>query len=506
MGLDLVRATTSSIGLSPGLHRRAGATMPTGAGMSLGDFDAVLDMIAGGGQPSYTGKLVSPKSALSISAVWACVSVLSDDFATLPLPVYRRIIPGESREEARDHYLWPLLNESANPRMSSNRFQAVMELWRQLWGNTYAEIETNGRGQITALWPWRPDRVKVWPSDPSDPRSRINYTYIPLDRRKPLITVSEDHILHIRNTSLDGITGLSPIEVHRQTLGTSMAMTEHEGRFYSNGAVIKGVLTHPSKLGPKAEQSLRESLRQYIGLSNSHRMMILEEGMEYKEIGMKMGDAQFVESMNLSINDIARIFKVPAHRINQLDKATNNNIEQLAMEYVQYTLGPNATRWTAEIHHSCLSAREQDSNTPGSVFVGPDYSYLLAADSAARAQFYVALANTGAFAPDNIRHKEGLNPLPGGIGKIPRVNQASIPLGSELASGKRAPTPSPSPSPTSSPAPSPAPEKKPAEPSNPPKKKKKKALAWVEIDDDTEFVEVDETAAETQEVGILTAV
>lgn len=409
--------------------------------MSISDFDAVLDMFAGGGTPSYTGKLVSPRNALSVSSCWACVNVLADDWATLPLLTYRWLKPGESREEARDHYLWPLFTEEANPRMSSHRFKKVMETWRQLWGNAYAEVEMNGRGQVIALWPWRPDRVKVWPLNPDDVRSPLMYTYFPKDRTKEPVTLSEDRILHVRHTSLDGMIGLSPIEVFRQQFGLQMAMTEHAGRFYANGATLRGVLKHPGKLGDKAYESLKESVdEKYVGLANAHRMMILEEGMDYKEIGLKMEDAQFIESMNFNVTDSARIYKVPPHRIGQLDRSTNNNIEQQAMEYVQYTLGPNAANWCGEIHCSLLSARERDS-----IFTEPDYTYLLTADHSARAAYYTALGNLAAVSPDDVRHLEGWNPLPNGLGKIPRAPVNTAPLGSEVASGNRSNAPEPKP-------------------------------------------------------------
>lgn len=392
--------------------------------MSISDFDGVLDMIAGGA-PSYTGKLVSPRNALAISAVWACVDGLSKDWATLPVHTYRWIEPGVSKEQARDHYLWRLFMEEANPRMSAFRFKRVMEAWRNLWGNAYAEIEMNGRGQVTALWPWRPDRVKVWLENLNDVRSRIFYSYIPLDRSKKPVTLSQDNMLHVRGVSLDGITGLSPVEVHRQTMGLSLAMTEHAGRFYGNGAVVKSILTHPGKLSDKGFESLKASMDQYTGLANSWRMMILEEGLQYKDIGMKLADAQFIESQNLTGQDICRIYGYPAHKAGFLDRATNNNIEQLAMEYVQYGLGPNAANWCGEIHSSLLSARERDS-----VFTEPNFRYLLAADHAARAAFYQALGNLGAYSPDDIRHDEGRNPLPNGVGKLPRVMINTEPIGS----------------------------------------------------------------------------
>lgn len=401
--------------------------------MSITDFDSVLDMIAGGGAPSYTGKLVSPRNALSVSACWACVNVLADDFATLPLLTYRWIQPGVSREEARDHYLWPLFTEEVNPRMSAHRFKKTLESWRQLWGNAYAEIEMNGRGQVVALWPWRPDRVKVWPEDPSDVRTRIFYTYFPVDKTKKPITLGEEQMLHVRHTSLDGIIGLSPVEVFRQQLGLSMAMTEHAARFYSNGAVISGILKHPGKLSEKAQQSLGESMKQYRGVANSHRMMILEEAMDYQDIGMKMEDAQFIQSMNFQISDIARIYKVPPHRVGELERSTNNNIEQQALEYVVYTLTPNAANWCGEIHCSLLSGRERQS-----IFVQPDYTYSLPADHAARAAYYSALGQLAAVSPDDVRHSEGWNPLPGGIGKLPRAPLNTAPLGTPEADNPEA--------------------------------------------------------------------
>lgn len=406
--MDLVRATRQAI------ERR----------MSIADLDGVLDMFAGGGAPSYSGKLVSPRNALGVSAVWACVQGLAKDFATLPILTYRWLDPGTSKEQARDHYLWPLLTEEANSRMSAHRFKKVMETWRQLWGNAYAEVETNGRGQVIALWPWRPDRVKVWPEDRSDVRSRIFYSYYPVGGGKP-ITLGQDNMLHVRGVSLDGVTGLSPVEIHRQTIGLQLAMTEHAARFFSNGAVIKGVLEHPGKVGDKGMESLRSSMDEYRGLSNSHRMLILEEGMEYKEIGMKLADAQFLENQNYTGEDICRIYGYPAHRAGFLERATNNNIEQLAMEYVQYGLGPNAADWCGEIHCSLLSARERDS-----IFTEPNFKYLLAADHQARAAFYQALGNLGAYSPDDIRHDEGRNPLPGGVGKLPRVMINTEPIGS----------------------------------------------------------------------------
>src|SRR5882724_950250 len=171
--------------------------------MTIADFDSILDMIAAGGAPTYTGKAVSPKSAMSVAACWDCVNVLADDLATLPFLTYQWLKAGESRDEARQHYLWDLLYHEVNPRMTAFRFKKVMETWRNLWGNAYAEIEINGRGQVTALWPLRSDRVSVWSADPSDPRAPIWYQYTPINRNIDPINIPEDRMLHIRHTSMD---------------------------------------------------------------------------------------------------------------------------------------------------------------------------------------------------------------------------------------------------------------------------------------------------------------
>ncbi len=394
--------------------------------MSLSDFDAILDMLASGGSPSYTGKMVGPRNAMGVIAVWDCVSILADDFAALPLPVNRWIEPGVSREQARDHYLWHLFMEEANPHLSAFEFKQSMEAWRNLWGNCYAEMEMNGRGQIVNLWPWRPDRVKVWLENPNDPRSNVWYSYIPMNTNQKPITLPADRMFHVRNISLDGIVGMSPIEVHRQTLGISMAQTENRGRFYGNGMTVKGSLTHPGKISDKALNSLKDSMKEYTGLQNSHRLLILEEGMEYKDVGMKMDDAQWVEDNKMTGHDICRIFKMPLHKVGYMEDATNNNIEQLSIDYVACTRIPIDTNWCGRIHHSMLSARDMKT-----IFVDPDYSKLMMADATARAAYYNAMKYI--LSPDQILNKEGYNPLPNGLGKFPRVPLNTAPMDSEAA-------------------------------------------------------------------------
>ncbi len=390
------------------------AAQQVGAGLSIADLDRMMDMAYGGGS-TYTGKLVSQTTALAVSAVWACVNVLADDVATLPLLTYRQLDDGSSglqakRERALDHYLWGLLQKETNPELSAFRFKQLMQSWIGLWGNAYAEIEISGRGQVTALWPWRPDRVTV--SRQGSATGPLQYTYRMQSGEK--FTVPHERMLHLRGMGVDGVMGLSPIEVHRQTIGYSMAVQEHGARFFSNGARPLGILEHPGALGDKAKASLKQSWdEEHQGLSNAHRMAILEEGMKYHEVGMSMVNAQYIESANLSAEDIARIYKIPQHRIGLLQRSTNSNIEQQALEYTAYTLGPIAENWVQECEFALLSPRERQN-----VHLEFNFRHLLRGDMKSQAEFYGAMRDRGVVNADEIRDEVmGWNAQDGGLGQ-----------------------------------------------------------------------------------------
>ncbi len=400
------------------MHLVRRAAQQVGAGLSLSDFDRVLDSMYGG-QPSYSGKLVSQQSALAVSAVWSCVNILSGDIATLPFLTYRYVKDG--REPAKDHYLWSLLLEEANPEMTAFRFKQAMQAWLCLWGNAYAEIETSGRGQVIALWPWRPDRVKVT----REANGRLYYAYKKKDGSY-FPAVPQDRMLHLRGFSADGVMGLSPIEVHRQTIGLQLAIIEHGGRLFGNGARPLGILTHKGKLSEKAEKNLKESwMSAHEGLANAHRVAILEEGLNYTEVGMKPVDAQYVQTAGLTNEDICRIFNMPQHRIGASTKTeTNSNIEQHGLEYVQYTLGPLGTNWHQEIEASCLSERERKE-----ILVRPNYRSLLRGDHGTMATFISNLTDRGHINSDEVREEFlDMNPLPDGLGKdyYKAVNMAPV--------------------------------------------------------------------------------
>ena len=377
--------------------------------MSLSDFDRVLDSMYGG-QPSYTGKLVSQTGSLALSTVWSCINVLSGDIATLPFLTYQYVENG--KKPARNHYLWSLLQEEANPELTAWRFKQMMQVWLSLWGNAYAEIQISNRGQVSALWPWRPDRVKV--ERRGGPGGPLQYSYKLKDGRA-YGPIPEDRMLHLRGMGTDGVMGLSPIEIHRQTVGIGMAVTETTGRLWGQGARPLGVLTHPGKLSAKAEQSLKDGWAdRHMGLANSHRVAILEEGMTYLEVGLKPVDAQYIQTAELTDKEICRIYNVPQHRAGVGDPPNNNVVEQRALEYIQFTLNPLATNWHQEIERSLLSARERQQ-----ICVRPNFRSLLRGDHAAMSKFLTDLWGRGIINADEAREEFlDMNPQPDGLGRV----------------------------------------------------------------------------------------
>lgn len=376
--------------------------------MSIADLDGMMDARYLG-QPTYTGKLVSPSTALSITAVWGSINAKARDIAFLPFLTFQRVEGGQ--QEAMGHYCWDLLQHQVNPEMTAFRFKHLMMTWLCLWGNAYAEIDISGRGQVVGLYPWRPDRVKLYRQERGGP---LYYQYEMDGGGK--VYLPHDRVLHLRGLSTDGIFGLSPIEAAKQQLGWSMAMTEHGARYFGNGARPGGIIEVPDKLGDKAIDNLKASwLANNGGLSNAHRLAVLEQGAKWVEVATKMVDAQFLESQNFSVEDIARLYGVPPHRIGALNRSTNNNIEQQALEYIQYSLGPEVGNWINEFEYSLLSGRERSS-----IYLDFDFTKMLAGDHTSRAMYYTAMSNTWAITPDEIRKKEGYNAYPDGLGKLPR--------------------------------------------------------------------------------------
>ena len=314
------------------------------------DFIRGIDVDFAGN--SNSGVSVDELRALQTSAVYACVKILAETVASLPLHMYKKGKDGKN-EFAEQHPLFNCLYEMPNEEMTSFEFREMMMTSLLLWGNAYArKIRKNGH--VTELWYLKPNLMTV---ERDTITGKIKYTYSD-DITNQTIVYTPDQVFHIKSLSLDGVTGLSPIAQAREAIGLSLATEEYGAKFFGNGARPGGVLEHPGIL--KDPKKLRESWNQvYQGTRNSHKVAVLEEGMKYHTIGIAPEDAQFLETRKYQVNEICRIFRVPPHLVGDLERATFSNIEHQSIEFVQHTIRPWIVRWEQAISRSLLNESER---------------------------------------------------------------------------------------------------------------------------------------------------
>ncbi len=353
------------------------------------------------GVNTTAGMRVTADGAMQLSAVFACVRIISSQFASLPFVLYRnRKNGGKSR--VVQHPVYQLVSRRPNPYQNAFEWREMMAGHLVLRGNAFNQIVTNGQGEITALVPLHPDRVTI----EILPNGGYRYQYTDLAGNKQTFVRGE--IWHLRGLSSDGIIGLSPIALARNAFGGAMAAQDYGSRFFANDAKpLSGYIEYPGSFKDKmARDQFRESLQESQSGANRGKIAVFEFGMKYHQLGLTNEDAQFLETRKFQVNDIARWFGVPPHKIGDLDRSTNNNIEQQAQEFVQECLGPMAERWEASIEAELLL----DDEGLEAEFL---FSQLLRGDSQARAQYYNLGINGGWLTRNEARIAENLNPLPG---------------------------------------------------------------------------------------------
>ena len=302
---------------------------------------------------SNSGVRVDELRAMQTSAVYACVKILSETVASLPLHLYKKGKDGKN-EQAEEHPLFSCLYETPNEEMTSFEFRETMMTSLLLWGNAYARKIRDRAGHVCELWYLKPDRMTV---ERDSVTSKIKYTYSD-DVTNQTYEYTPDQVFHLKGLSLDGVKGISPIAQAREAVGLSLATEEYGAKFFGNGARPGGVLEHPGIL--KDPERLRESWNKvYQGTRNSHKVAVLEEGMKYHTIGIAPEDAQFLETRKYQVNEICRIFRVPPHLVGDLERATFSNIEHQSIEFVQHTIRPWLVRWEQGISRSLLDEKER---------------------------------------------------------------------------------------------------------------------------------------------------
>ncbi len=359
---------------------------------------------------SAAGKRVNERSAMQTSAVYACVRVISESVASLPLHLYRYTDKG-GKEKAIDHPLYHLLHDEPNPEMTAYSFFEVALTHLLLWGNSYSQIIRNGKGEVVGLYPLMPDRMTV----DRDENGHLYYEYLISSDDAPTnkgssVRLQPEDVLHVPGLSFDGLVGYSPIAMAKNAIGLGIAAEEYGSKFYANGAAPSGVLEHPGTL--KDPSKVRESWTQtFGGSSNSNKVAVLEEGMKYTPISINPAEAQFLETRNFQITEIARIFRVPPHLIGQLEKATFSNIEQQSLEYVTYTLRP----WICRLEQA-MARRLFTEEEKKTYFVKFNVDGLLRGDYQSRMNGYAVGIQNGFMSPNDVRTLENLDLIPDELG------------------------------------------------------------------------------------------
>ena len=344
-----------------------------------------------------SGKSVTPSSAIQVSAVYACVRVIAETIASLPLNVFEATDKGGVK--ALEHPLQRLLHDEPNPEMTSFIWRETMLSHLLLWGNSYCQILRTGRNGIVGLYPLLPDHMAV----DRDTKGKLTYTYTTSEGR--MEQLNPEDVLHIPGLGFDGVMGYSPIALEKAAIGLGIAAEEYGSKFFQNGARPSGILTHPNTV--KDPAALRASWNAaYGGSGNASRVAVLEEGMTFVPLSMPNNEAQFLETRKFQVTEICRIFRVPPHMIGDLERATFSNIESQNISFAVHTIRPWLVRIEQAINKTLIPENEKDR-----YYAQFNIDGLMRGDYKSRMEGYAIARQNGWMSANDIRALENLNPI-----------------------------------------------------------------------------------------------
>ena len=346
---------------------------------------------------STSGKSVNPKNAVQVSTVYACVRVIAETIASLPLGVYETTEKGS--QKAVEHPLYRLLHDEPNPEMTSFVWRETVLSHLLLWGNSYSQIIRSGKTSILGLYPLLPDRMEV----DRDSGGRLTYTYTTTEGSA--VQLNPEDVLHIPGLGFDGIMGYSPIALEKNAIGLGIAAEEYGSKFFQNGARPSGILTHPNTV--KDPAALRASWNAAYGSSsNASRVAVLEEGMTFVPLSLPNNEAQFLETRKFQVSEICRIFRVPPHMIGDLDRATFSNIEHQSIDFAVHTIRPWLVRIEQAVNRALFSEKEK-----GRFYVQFNLDGLMRGDYKSRMEGYAIARQNCWMSANDIRELENMNAM-----------------------------------------------------------------------------------------------
>lgn len=376
-----------------------------------------LSELVGISYNTYAGKRVSPQLAMQLTAVFGCVRVLAESVGMLPCSLYEQLDRGSKK--AIKERLYKLLSVKPNGYMTPQEFWELLIACLCLRGNFFA-YKVMALGEVVELLPLDPGSVVAKLNSQWEPVYQVTFPDGSSD------TLSQKEIWHVRIFTLDGLNGLSPIAYARQAIGLGMATEEHGSRLFSNGAVTSGVLETDQTLSDEAFNRLKTDFEdRHQGLANAHKPMILEMGLKWNQISLSAEDAQFLETRKFQLEEICRIFRVPMHLVQNTDRATFNNIENLGIGFINYSLVPYLTRIEQRINLGLVKASKQ-----GQLYAKFNVGALLRGDMKSRFEAYATAINWGMYSPNDCLELEDRNPRPGGDVYLTPMNMTTKPTDS----------------------------------------------------------------------------
>lgn len=350
---------------------------------------------------SLSNGAVNDKTAQGVSAVYACVQAISETTASLPLILFKR--NGDDRERATDHPLYRVLHDQANPEQTALEFREYMQAAILLRGNAFARIERGWDGQVRELWPLSPDRVTVL-------RVGDKLAYDFTDAKGVVHRLLAHEVLHLRHRlGDDGALGVSPIAAARGVVELALAESEHGRSTFTNGAKLLGVLKFPGRLSPEQKQGISTSwASQYAGGANAGRTAILEQGVDFQTLSMTLEDAEWIAARQFSVEEVARLFRVPPTVIGDLRHGNYSNSVEMARQFVTMTLRRHLVAWEQAISKQLLTEAGRRI-----YFAEHQVEGLLRGDATNRADFYDKGIASGWLLPSEARRLENLPTIEG---------------------------------------------------------------------------------------------
>lgn len=391
--------------------------------------------------PVVSGTYVTPQTAIGLTSVFAAISCISKDVATLPLGIYK-ILPGGALEPDMEHPYWDLLQMETSNDMSALKFHLDSQAHVLGWGNSFAEIRREDGVFASDLHLMHPSKTVAKLT-----KSGRLYYFDEISEKK----FYPEDILHFAGLGFDGIIGYTPLYIARQSLGLAMASEQFGAAFFGNGAISKGVLKTPKRLGVAAVNNLRRTINQvHQGPTSAHQFMVLEDGMEFVNQQIAPDDAQFLQTRQFQVLEVARLYNLPPHKIGDYSQSHKANIEESNLDYIVTTLMFWLTVRERELNRKLLTRSDRRKWV-----IRYDLSFLERGNTAARVAWYQGLRNLGAINADEIRRREGMNPLPRGSGGDLYVIQGQYRPLADIGKEPEPAPPEPGPAPSNDPSPAP---------------------------------------------------